>query len=80
MKKLTVTIDTAADVSVMSRSMMEDLGLVASKSSKIKLHGFQGKNLNMEIDEICRITLHVHPSKLYLSFWVCDIDSRSALL
>ena len=57
MKKLTITIDTAADVSVISREMMNQLGLQPTKSSKIKLHGFQGRHSNMVIDEVCKVKL-----------------------
>ena len=59
---------------------MEQLGLTSSKSSKIKLHGFQERNSNMEIDEVCKVKLHVQPSTLYLKFWVCDIERGIALL
>ena len=42
MNKMTMTVDTAADISIMSRKMMNNLGLHSTTSPEIKLHGFQG--------------------------------------
>ena len=60
LKNFTITIDTATDISIISKKMME--GLEPEFTSEINQHNPQS----------CEINIELKPSTMYVQFYVCD--------